>query len=43
MVLTMISMRKTIKTFEKNEYDLIRNNFTSDFYRLQREDHTYGD
>ena len=30
-------MRRTIETFNKNEFDLIRNNFTTDFYKLQRD------
>ena len=27
-------MKRTIETFNKNEFDLIRNNFTTDFYKL---------
>lgn len=38
MVFLIVLMQKTIKTFNRNEFDLIRNNFTQDFYRLQRED-----
>ncbi|CDW82798.1 UNKNOWN [Stylonychia lemnae] len=38
VVFLVVFMKKTIWTFNRNEFDLIRNNFTKDFYRLQRED-----
>ena len=38
MTFLFVLMNLTIKTFNRNEFDLIRNNFTQDFYRLQREE-----
>jgi hypothetical protein len=40
MVLMHYFMRRTIETFNRNEFDLIRNNFTTDFYKLQRDINT---
>ena len=37
MSFMMYYMRRTIETFNRNEFDLIRNNFTTDFYKLQRD------
>jgi hypothetical protein len=37
MISMIYYMRKTIETFNRNEFDLIRNNFTTDFYKLQRD------
>jgi len=38
MLLSIFSMNKIIKTFNRNEFDLIRNDFTQDFYKVQRDD-----
>jgi hypothetical protein len=32
MVTAMHFLRMTIEVFDRNEFDLIRNNFTTDFY-----------
>ncbi len=36
-IASLVSVKKTFSIFNKSEYDLIRNNFTHNFYNLQRD------
>ena len=37
MIMLFIVLKKTIETFERREFDLIRNDFTTDIYKLNRD------